>query len=163
MPVIVNVIAAGLAVLLLSFLAGLVYHRIASRREQRLHPPTGELIAIERGRLHVLSEGRGAPTVVLDSALAATSLSWSEIQPRLAEWTRVVSYDRAGFGWSDASPAPTDPRAASVGALKFGAKADRADADRSALALLVIAMDRRARAPSAARTGIAIVSKSASS
>jgi pimeloyl-ACP methyl ester carboxylesterase len=43
---------------------------------------------------------------VLDSALAATSLSWSEIQPRLAEWTRVVSYDRAGFGWSDASPVP---------------------------------------------------------
>ena len=84
----------------------LVYHRIASRRERRLHPPTGELVAIEGTRLHVVSRGRGTPTVVLDSALAGSSLSWSEIQPRLAELTRVVSYDRAGFGWSDASPAP---------------------------------------------------------
>lgn len=109
-PVIVNVIATtiALAVLLLSSIAGLgfVYHRIASRRERRLHPPTGELVAIEATRLHVLSVGRGTPTVVLDSALAGSSLSWSEIQPRLAELTRVVSYDRAGFGWSDASPAP---------------------------------------------------------
>lgn len=106
MPVIVKFVAVTFAVLLLSSLAALVYHRIASRRERRLHPPTGELVAIEKTRLHLLSTGRGTPTVVLDSALAATSLSWSEIQPRLAEWTRVVSYDRAGFGWSDASPAP---------------------------------------------------------
>ncbi len=96
------VVAAPITVLVL----GLVYHRIASRRERRLHPPTGELVAIEGARLHVVSRGRGTPTVVLDSALAGSSLSWSEIQPRLAELTRVVSYDRAGFGWSDASPAP---------------------------------------------------------
>ena len=105
-PAIINVLAVTLAVLLLSSLVGLVYHRIASRRERRLHPPTGELVAIEETRLHVLSTGHGTPTVVLDSALAGSSLSWSEIQPRLAEWTRVVSYDRAGFGWSDASLAP---------------------------------------------------------
>ncbi len=96
------VVAAPIAVLGL----GLVYHRVASGRERRLHPPTGELVAIEGARLHVVSVGRGTPTIVLDSALAGSSLSWSEIQPRLAELTRVVSYDRAGFGWSDASPAP---------------------------------------------------------
>jgi pimeloyl-ACP methyl ester carboxylesterase len=28
------------------------------------------------------------------------------IQPKLAEHTRVCAYDRAGFGWSDFSPAP---------------------------------------------------------
>ena len=106
MPVIINVIAIALAVLLLSSIVGLIYHAIASRRERRLHPPTGELVAIEGTRLHMFTAGRGTPTVVLDSALAGTSLSWSEIQPRLAELTRVVSYDRAGFGWSDASPAP---------------------------------------------------------
>ena len=96
------VVAAPVTVLVLV----LGYHRIATRRERRRHPPTGELVAIEGVRLHVVSRGRGTPTVVLDSALAGSSLSWSEIQPRLAELTRVVSYDRAGFGWSDASPAP---------------------------------------------------------
>ena len=104
-----NVIAIALAAAVLSFvflIGGLVYHRLASWRERRLYPPTGELVAIDGARLHVVSAGRGTPTVVLDSALAGSSLSWLEIQPRLAELTRVVSYDRAGFGWSDASPAP---------------------------------------------------------
>ena len=95
-----------LGFLVVGLIGGLVYHRFASWRERRLYPPTGELVAIDGTRLHVVSAGRGTPTVVLDSALAGSSLSWSEIQPRLAELTRVVSYDRAGFGWSDASPAP---------------------------------------------------------
>lgn len=56
--------------------------------------------------MHVWSAGRGTPTIVLDSALAGTSLSWWGIHPRLAELTRVVSYDRVGFGWSDAAASP---------------------------------------------------------
>ncbi len=66
----------------------------------------GELISIGDARLHLKSAGSGTPTVVLESALAGSSLSWSETQPRLAELTRVVSYDRAGFGWSETSGAP---------------------------------------------------------
>lgn len=53
--------------------------------------------------------GEGRPTVVLDSALAGSSLSWYDVQPKVAAFTRVVSYDRLGFGWSD--PA-ADPRSA---------------------------------------------------
>ena len=33
-------------------------------------------------------------------------MSWSLVQPALARITRVCSYDRAGFGWSDAGPFP---------------------------------------------------------
>jgi len=43
---------------------------------------------------------------VLDAALGASSLSWSLVQPELARMSRVCSYDRAGFGWSDAGPMP---------------------------------------------------------
>ena len=86
--------------------AGLVYQRIASRRERRLHPPTGRLVDVGGFRLHLHAMGEGRPTVVLDSALAGTSLSWSEIQPRVAAFSHVVSYDRAGFGWSEPSPSP---------------------------------------------------------
>jgi pimeloyl-ACP methyl ester carboxylesterase len=57
-------------------------------------------------RLHLNCAGSGAPAVVLDAALGASSVSWSLVQPRLAEVTRVCSYDRAGFGWSDAGPMP---------------------------------------------------------
>ena len=49
--------------------------------------------------------GSGAPVVVFEAGIAASSLSWSLVQGRVAEFARTVSYDRAGFGWSD--PAPT--------------------------------------------------------
>ena len=38
--------------------------------------------------------------VVLEAGIAASSISWSLVQDRVAEFTTVVSYDRAGFGWS---------------------------------------------------------------
>ncbi|PYT60709.1 MAG: alpha/beta hydrolase, partial [Acidobacteria bacterium] len=33
--------------------------------------------------------------------MGASSLSWTLVQPRVAQFTRAVSYDRAGHGWSD--------------------------------------------------------------
>jgi pimeloyl-ACP methyl ester carboxylesterase len=50
--------------------------------------------------------GQGTPSVVLDAALGGSSVSWSWVHPELAKMTRVCSYDRAGFGWSDAGPLP---------------------------------------------------------
>ena len=34
------------------------------------------------------------------------ALDWILVQPEVAKFTRVCSYDRPGYGWSDASPAP---------------------------------------------------------
>ena len=82
------------------------YHWLASRHERHRFPPPGELIDVGGYRMHLHVLGEGSPTVVLDSALAGSSLSWSEIQPDVARFTKVLSYDRAGFGWSDASPHP---------------------------------------------------------
>ena len=44
--------------------------------------------------------------MVIDSALSGSSISWSLIQPDVSRLTRACSYDRAGFGWSDAGPRP---------------------------------------------------------
>ena len=55
-------------------------------------------------RIHWDSRGQGSPAVVLESGLAATSLSWALVQDKLALHTRVCSYDRAGLGWSDRDP-----------------------------------------------------------
>jgi len=44
--------------------------------------------------------------VVFDSALGASSLSWSLVQPGVAATTYACAYDRAGFGWSDRGPLP---------------------------------------------------------
>jgi len=60
-------------------------------------------------RLHLNCTGTGppgSPTVILESAFDDTSLAWTKVQPRVASFARVCSYDRAGYGWSDTGPAP---------------------------------------------------------
>ena len=57
-------------------------------------------------RLHLHCAGEGTPAIILDAALGGSSVSWSLVQPELARFSRVCSYDRAGFGWSDAGPGP---------------------------------------------------------
>ncbi|MEO5823610.1 MAG: alpha/beta hydrolase [Vicinamibacteraceae bacterium] len=69
-------------------------------------PPPGELIDAGGHRLHVCSRGEGAPPVLLEAGVAASSLSWARVQPALAAFTRVCAYDRAGLAWSDAASSP---------------------------------------------------------
>ena len=64
----------------------------------------GRMVDIGGGQLHVDMRGNGRPVVVLESGIAASSVSWSLVHDRIAEFTTVVSYDRAGFGWSRAAP-----------------------------------------------------------
>jgi pimeloyl-ACP methyl ester carboxylesterase len=68
--------------------------------------PPGRLIDVGGRRLHLRCAGEGRPTIVLEAALGASSVSWSLVQPELARIARVCSYDRAGFGWSDPGPLP---------------------------------------------------------
>jgi pimeloyl-ACP methyl ester carboxylesterase len=66
-----------------------------------------QLIEVEPGRrINLRCEGRGSPTILLESGLGWSSLSWRKVQPRLAKLTRTCSYDRAGLGFSDPGPMP---------------------------------------------------------
>jgi len=96
------VIAAGL---------GAVYEAASSRRDRELYRPPGRLVDIGGSRLHLYCSGQGGPTVVLDFGLDGSYLDWYRVQPQIAQFTRVCSYDRAGYGWSDP---PTTPRLPSV-------------------------------------------------
>jgi pimeloyl-ACP methyl ester carboxylesterase len=69
-------------------------------------PAPGQLVNIGTHRLHLHCAGEGSPTVVFDAALGASSLSWSLVQPAVSRMTRACTYDRAGFGWSEAGPLP---------------------------------------------------------
>lgn len=53
--------------------------------------------------------GTGSPTVVLAAGAGLTSGTWSDIAPKLASFSRVVTFDRAGLGRSDPRPAPRTP------------------------------------------------------
>ena len=62
------------------------------------------MIDIGGRKLHVNITGQGRPCVVLEAGIAASSLSWALVEKRVGEFATVVTYDRAGFGWSDAAP-----------------------------------------------------------
>lgn len=67
-------------------------------------PPPGQMVDIGGRRIHVDIAGRGSPCVVLEAGIAASSISWALVMRRLAEFATVMTYDRAGFGWSDLAP-----------------------------------------------------------
>ncbi len=66
----------------------------------RFSPP-GRLIDIGGRRLHILCKGSGGPTVVLEAGGGEPSVLLTPVLNRVALTTRVCTYDRAGFGWSD--------------------------------------------------------------
>ena len=69
-------------------------------------PPPGKYINIGKHHLHLHCIGQGSPTVILDAGLGGTSLEWVLVQPDVAQFTRVCSYDRSGYGWSEGIPGP---------------------------------------------------------
>ena len=85
-------------------LSGMAYQTICTKLDKRRYPPIGKMVDIGGYSLHINYQGNKGPTVVLDSGQGCNSLDWALVQPSLAEFTRVCSYDRAGYGWSDESP-----------------------------------------------------------
>lgn len=70
------------------------------------NPVPGQMVDVDGFKMHIDCTGEGSPTVILVSGLDDFSIMWSLVQPEIAQMTRVCSYDRAGLGWSEASPNP---------------------------------------------------------
>ena len=85
---------------------GFVYEKSSRARDRLSNSPPGKLVDVGGYRLHLYCTGTGAPTVVLDHGLSNSYAAWHMVQPELAKFTRVCSFDRAGNGWSDRSPKP---------------------------------------------------------
>lgn len=100
-------IMAGLLILIL-FLTALTYAAgaFAKRQLARENFPPGQLTNVGEYNMHIYCTGEGSPTVILEAGLNDFFVSWSKVQPEIARVTRVCSYDRAGLGWSEASPYP---------------------------------------------------------
>jgi pimeloyl-ACP methyl ester carboxylesterase len=70
------------------------------------HNPVGKLIDIGSHRLHIHATGEGSPAVVLETGGLSWCLDWHLVQKEADKFSRICSYDRAGFGWSDPGPLP---------------------------------------------------------
>ena len=94
-PAFVVALTAGLA------LAGLVYQAVATVWDKVRYRPPGKIITVNGRRMHIRSIGAGRTTVVLETGLGGISSGWAWIQPEIAKFARVISYDRLGLGWSE--------------------------------------------------------------
>lgn len=73
--------------------------------ERHTVQPPGKLISLSDGRkIHINCTGAGSRTIILDAGMGGTSLSYAKVQPEIAKFARVCSYDRAGYAWSDEAP-----------------------------------------------------------
>ncbi len=94
------------SVLALLIATGALYQYIGARRGARRYAAPGMMMEVDGQRLHVVCAGNGTPTVVFESGIAASSLSWVRVLSDVAAFTRACAYDRAGLGWSDPSRRP---------------------------------------------------------
>jgi len=97
-------LAAPLA--LLALLAGASYNGIKAHYDAQRFPQEGRSVDIGGYRLNINCRGQGSPTVILEAGLGVPAISWRGTQSEISKFTRVCSYDRAGYDWSDAGPMP---------------------------------------------------------
>ncbi len=67
--------------------------------------PLGTLVDVGGYRVHLYCTGIGSPTVIVTGAGA--SFDWGLVQPEVAKFTRVCTYDHSGAAWSDPGPQDT--------------------------------------------------------
>ncbi len=77
---------------------------VAASAQTSAPPPPGQLIDLGGRRLHLNCSGAGSPVVIVENGGGSFSVEWALVQPRIAKFTRICTYDRAGYAWSDRGP-----------------------------------------------------------
>ena len=101
-----KIVSIAILVVLILVLGMLAAGAIAKSNMAKQYPAPGQLVDVGEYKMHIHCTGQGSPTVILEAGLGDFSLIWSQVQPEVARFTRVCSYDRAGYGWSGPSPYP---------------------------------------------------------
>jgi len=107
---VIKFVVLGLvALLVVGLAAGAVIQRTATASAFRKYKPAGLMVDVGGRKMHIVCSGHG-PSVVLESGFGGWSIDWAAIQPRIAKFARVCSYDRAGMGYSDRGPSNVTSR-----------------------------------------------------
>lgn len=91
--------------------ASAVYNAVTLALYRHAVEIPGKLYDINGAPVHIYCTGQGTPTIVLDAGLGDNFTTWAKVQPALSKVTRVCSYGRSGFGWSEARAGARDAKA----------------------------------------------------
>jgi pimeloyl-ACP methyl ester carboxylesterase len=86
---------------------GAIYQFLSEVRDRKKYPAPGKMFDIGGHKMHLQFMGehhKKGPTIILEMGGGGNSLHWSLVQPEIAKFARVVTYDRAGYAWSEESP-----------------------------------------------------------
>lgn len=72
--------------------------------EEPAPSPPGRLVDLGGRRLHLNCAGSGSPAVIVENGSSAFSIDFALVQPNVAKFTQICTYDRAGHAWSDKGP-----------------------------------------------------------
>jgi len=98
---------AGFLLVIVSLaITGALYQMVSRWRDAQRFQQRGHLVQVGPIRMNIDCVGQGSPTVILESGSGGPSVDWLMVQPEIAKFSRVCSYDRAGYGWSDSGPKP---------------------------------------------------------
>jgi pimeloyl-ACP methyl ester carboxylesterase len=81
-------------------LSGVIYQLAGRRRDIQAYPPPGRVLNVDGDAFHLLEMGTEGPCVVFEAGIAASSVGWTLVQTRVAQFAHTISYDRSGLGWS---------------------------------------------------------------
>ena len=84
--------------------AALGFQALLSHLSLRDNPPPGRMIGVNGRQVYVRCAGEGSPTVILQAG--HISLTWMSVFSKISELTRVCTYDRPGYGWSEPASSP---------------------------------------------------------
>lgn len=92
--------------LVILILFGMAYQYVVTKIESNIHKAPGKMVDIGGVKLHIHEMGQEheGPVIVLDMGIGGNMLYWNGVQEEIAQFAHVVSFDRAGIGWSEKSP-----------------------------------------------------------
>lgn len=93
--------------ILLIILIGFCFEQFMRFKASNEFEMEGKLVNIGQHQLNYLALGKGKPEVVFESGLDGGGfLAWSKVQPEIAKISTTISYNRAGFLWSERGTNP---------------------------------------------------------
>lgn len=102
-----KILSASIVMLLL---VGFVYQSYSSYVDSTSFQMRGEMIDVGGYSLYVEDIGTGKVTVIFDAGMGDDSSVWNKVAAEVSQFSRVITYDRAGLGWSEESPYGRDSK-----------------------------------------------------
>lgn len=84
-------------------LSGFIYEKVSYKKAKDHYPPEGQMMNVGDRDIHVNLKGKKTdlPPVVIETGTGTWSYDWLRFQKKLSKHTLVMTYDRAGYGYSD--------------------------------------------------------------